>query len=93
MWNELVKGLAGFSSAVVTGIDAQGYPFSARCTPCEDHTRQVLLVQLPTEATIQPGPAGLLCHYHDELLWNLRILNIRGRLEHEANGWYFIPCK
>ena len=50
-------------------------------------------MQLPTEATIQPGPAGLLCHYHDELLWNLRILNIRGRLEHEANGWVFYPLQ
>lgn len=91
MWDELPEYLALFSSAIVTGTDAEGYPVSVRCTPQVDHARQVLHVQWPQDAPIQPGPAGLLCHSHDEGLWNLKSFIARGRLEREANGWIFHP--
>jgi len=91
MWDKLTKSLAMFSRAVVTGTDAEGYPFSVRLTPRIDLARQVLHVELPNHAPIQPGPAGLLCHSHDEGLWNLKSFIVRGRLEHEANGWMFHP--
>ena len=30
---------------------------------------------------VTAGPANLLCHYHDEELWNLTAIQIKGRLE------------
>ncbi len=93
MWRELVKNLGTFTSAVVTGVDSSGYPYSVRCTPQIDHARQCLRVQLPPDAAIQPGPAGLLCHSHDEWLWNLRSFNALGRLALETDGWVFYPTK
>jgi hypothetical protein len=93
MWAKLVKSLAIFSSAVLTGLDADGYPFSVRCTLRPDHERQVLNVHLPAASGIQPGLAGLLCHSHDEWLWNLKSFGIQGRLEQEAGGWVFHPLR
>ncbi|MGD8751824.1 MAG: hypothetical protein PVG14_10405 [Anaerolineales bacterium] len=91
MWDKLVKSLAAFSDAVVTGLDPEGYPYSVRCTPQVDHASQVLHVQFHPEAMIQPGPAGLLCHSHDEWMWDLKSFAVHGRLERQDGGWIFRP--
>jgi len=31
MWDEMLGHLPDFESAVLTGIDAEGYPYSVRC--------------------------------------------------------------
>jgi hypothetical protein len=91
MWDRLVKYLATFSSAVITGMDAEGYPFSVRCTPRIDHAQQVLRIEIPADVPIQRGPAGLLCHSHDEWLWSLKSFLVRGALEQVGNEWTFHP--
>jgi hypothetical protein len=91
MWPELVKHVATFDSAVLTAQDAAGYPFSVRCRPQVDNNKQLLRLALAADLPIQAGPAGLLCHYHDEQLWNLRSFVVRGRLEREGDGWLFRP--
>jgi len=93
MWPEIVSNLAKFPSAVLSGTDAQGYPFSIRCIPEVDQARQVLRISLSGDVPIQPGAAGLLCHSHDELLWNLKSFLVRGRLEQDDRGWVFRPEK
>jgi hypothetical protein len=71
MWGEIIEHLADFPSAVLTGVDAEGYPFSIRCRPEPDGDTQVMWIRLPANNTpIQPGPASLLYHKHDENLWN-----------------------
>jgi hypothetical protein len=91
MWDEIVKHLVDFSSAVLTGVDKAGYPFSVRCKPEPDLVEQVLQVQVPEYTNIQPGSAGLLCHKHDEHLWNLKSFILRGSLERGGDGWVFRP--
>ena len=91
-----MKHLADFPNAVLTGVDSAGYPFSVRCKPEPDAGAQVLRVQLPDGTGIQPGPAGLLYHRHDEWLWNLKSFVVRGTLELDDRGWIlraqqFIP--
>ncbi len=93
MWDKLLKKLSAFSSAVLSGVDAGGYPYSVRVTPQPDATRQVLRVQLPPEMPIQPGPAGLLCHSHDEQLWNMKSFVVHGQLEQQPAGWEFKPLR
>ena len=39
----------------------------------------------PTE-----GPAGLLCHYHDEKLWGLQFVHVAGRAERRGERWVFV---
>ena len=70
MWDDLVRNLSKYPTAVLTVTDAAGYPFSIRCVPEPDPDRQVLRVNLPAYIDVQAGPAGLLCHFHDDLLWN-----------------------
>lgn len=91
MWPEILTRLQDFSSAVLTGLDADGYPTSVRCHPQPDHDAKVLQVEVPGDLEILPGPAGLLCHQHDEQLWRLKSFLVRGTLEHDHQGWVFRP--
>ncbi len=93
MWKQLTRHLKTFSSAVITGVDMEGYPFSARCIPRIDLERRALWVDFPPAAPVQPGLADLLCHAHDEKLWNLRSFLVQGRLEKNEDGWLFTPLR
>jgi hypothetical protein len=50
-------------------------------------------VQLAPYLPLQPGPAGLLCHRHDERLWNQRSFLVRGRLDRDGDDWLFHPLQ
>lgn len=91
MWGEVLRQVTRYHNAVITGRDADGYPYSVRCRPRPDVAARVLRLDLPPETPIRPGPAGLLCHQHDESLWNLRSLVIRGALARDDQGWRFEP--
>jgi hypothetical protein len=91
MWPEVVKRLPRFASAVLTGLDASGDPVSLRCQPTLDHQAQVLRLMVPDGLGMVPGPAGLLCHRHDEQLWRLKSFLLRGGLERTSHGWVFRP--
>lgn len=90
-WNEMVRHLSDFESVVLTGIDAEGYPYSVRNRPRIDPFERVLLVDIRLETPVRPGPASLLCHRHDENLWNLKSLLVRGTLVRGDGGWTFRP--
>ncbi|HTD20744.1 MAG TPA: hypothetical protein VK667_14560 [Ktedonobacteraceae bacterium] len=93
MWDKITKQLSKYESAVLTGRDAQGYPFSVRCMPQVDIHAQMLRVQLPPGVLLQPGPASLLCHRHNELLWDMESFLLRGNLVQvqDEQGWNFLP--
>ena len=91
MWDDIVKYLGEFPNAVLTVVDDAGYPFSVRCTPELDISNQVLRIKLPSYSSIQFGPASLLCHGHDELMWNLKSFMITGSLERDDEGWKLVP--
>lgn len=91
MWPEITRRLSHFASAVLTGLDAAGDPVSVRCQPTLDHHARVLRVAVPEGLGIVAGPAGLLCHHHDEQLWSLRSFLLRGTLEQTGHGWVFRP--
>lgn len=91
MWNDIIKELPKYQSAVLTGIDNAGYPFSVRCKPEPDYDVKVLRVQVRTGTGIMSGPASLLCHYTDEHLWNTKGFLVRGTLEQDVQGWILRP--
>ena len=91
MWDEIVAHLADFPTAVLTAVDETGYPFSVRCSPRPDPSTQVLRLDLQEGRRIRVGPAGLLCHRHDEQLWNLKSFFVSGDLERDARGWILHP--
>jgi hypothetical protein len=91
MWPEIVRRLPRFASAVLTGLDSGGDPVSVRCQPTLDHHAQVLRVAVPDGLGMVAGPAGLLCHRHNEQLWGLKSFLLRGTLEPTGRGWVFRP--
>jgi hypothetical protein len=93
VWDEIVRLLPEFESAVMTGLDAEGYPYSVRCLPQADSAVRLIRVHLPAHASLAAGPASLLCHSHDENLWNLRSFLVRGTLAGEEGEWIFEPHK
>lgn len=91
MWPDFRKRSAGFKSAVLTGRDAEGYPFSVRCSPSFDDARQVVRIAQVAGAKIAPGPANILFHSHDEQLWDLKMVQVLGALEQSGEAWVFRP--
>jgi hypothetical protein len=93
MWDDLMRHLRKYPTAVLTVMDVDGYPFSIRCVPETDEARQVLRVGLPGYVHPQAGPAGLLCHFHDDLLWKQTNFIARGTLEPDGHNWIFTPVR
>ncbi len=91
MWDDIIKYLPKFESAVLTGVDAEGYPFGIRCRPRADEEARVLRVQVPEDVPIRSGRASLLYHEHDENLWNLKSFMVRGDLRRDGRECSFYP--
>jgi hypothetical protein len=91
VWADAAKWLAKFPEAVVTAVDADGYPFSIRQTaPRYDAETGRMPVVWPPDFAVTEGPAIVLCHSHDDKLWNLKMMQIKGRLERRDGDWVFI---
>jgi len=91
VWVDAAKCLAKFPEAVVTVVDADGYPVSIRqiASRYDAETGQMPVVWSPDFAVTE-GPAIILCHSHDEKAWNLKRMQIKGRLERRAGDWVFV---
>jgi hypothetical protein len=42
---------------------------------------------------IVEGPADLLSHYHDEKMWHLNAIQVKGRIENRDGAWVFQSTK
>lgn len=91
MWAEIMRYAPTFPGAVLTTVDADGYPVSARCRPRPDPDQEVLTIAADQVADAAEGPASLLFHTHDEKLVKLRSFVLRGTLRRHADGGRFVP--
>jgi hypothetical protein len=90
VWAEAAKWLNKFDEAVLTVLDADGYPLSVRVNPrAYDGATGELPTTLPAEPRAAEGPADLLCHYHDEKMWKIKAIQIRGRIAKRDGAWMF----
>lgn len=91
MWSDAANRLSRFPEAVLTALDADGYPISVRVdTRRYDAATGELPAVLPAQLAAVEGPANLLCHYHDDALWNLDSTQVKGRLERRGDRWVFV---
>ena len=90
MTADLSRRLEAYSSSVVTFIDDDGYPSSFRCVPVIGVEGKLSLAK-PRMLRVKPGPAGLLCHFHDEGLWNQRSFVAKGELRVSDEEIIFTP--
>ena len=85
------KQLKRFSEGVVNAVDAEGRPYSVRQTTLAwDAASGTMPVKIPDILGPVAGPASLLCHVHDENLWNMRAALVKGKLERRGDGWVFV---
>lgn len=90
MWDEAATWLNKFDEAVLTVVDADGYPASIRVrSQSYDGSTGELRFTPPDSVHAVEGPANLLCHSHDEKLWKLQMLTVKGRLENRDGTWVF----
>jgi hypothetical protein len=90
VWAEAAKWLAKFDEAVLTVTDSDGYPVSVRVdTSAYDAASGELTASVPNSLSPVAGPANLLCHSHDEKLWSLQMVTVKGRVEQRDNAWVF----
>jgi hypothetical protein len=84
-----VRRLPDFDSAVLTAFDEQGVPTLLRVRPSADPMDRTFT--FVTDAPLRPGKASLLCHSHDEELWNLRSFVVTGDLTGSGAAWTLRP--
>jgi hypothetical protein len=91
VWAEAATWLGTFDEAVLTVLGADGYPVSVRVDPrTYDAATGLMPAPLPDElGALEAGPANLLCHYHDERMWKIRTVHVKGRLEKRDGAWVF----
>ena len=90
MWSEAAAWLAKFDLAVLTFMDVNGYPASMRVeTSGYDGATGVLTATVPDALIPVAGAANLMCHSHNEQLWNLKMMAIKGTLEQSEGAWAF----
>ena len=90
VWTEAAKWLNKFDEAVLTVTDDDGYPASVRVATrsYDAATGELSLAPLEFLHAVE-GPANLLCHSHDEKIWNLQMLNVKGTIEKRDTDWVF----
>src|SRR5438270_4368878 len=93
MWPEIRRYLTKYPSAVLTGVDAAGRPFSFRCEPELDNAARLLRMTSPRGVELVNGPASILCHSHNLFLWNLHSFLVRGTIELADGTWLFRPAR
>lgn len=88
---EAAKWLNKFDEAVLTVLDSDGYPASVRVDPrAYDASTDMLPANIPDALRAVEGPASLLCHSHDEKLWNLQMIDLKGHIEKRQDAWAFV---
>ena len=91
MWHLVAKSLSRFPDVIVTAMSIRGYPVSVmQRSPRYDATTGEMPVLITESVDVVPGPANVLAHYHDENLWNLQTMRIKGRLEKCHGDWIFV---
>jgi hypothetical protein len=88
---EAAKWLNKFDEGVLTVVDSDGYPASVRVDPrAYDATTGELPATMPDALRAVEGPASLLCHSHDEKMWSLQLIDVKGHVEKRQDAWVFL---
>lgn len=92
-WDALRAELGnGYESAVLSATDDHGRPASTRVDVAVDDQWLRCTARFPVP--LRDGPASLLLHRHDEKMWNLRSMLVRGDLRGDgadAETFRFTP--
>lgn len=91
MWGDFARLAPAFGSAVLTTIDAEGYPASTRVQFALDTDQERVRLEAGIGTPLRAGKAALLFHSFNDKLWDLRSYMLRGTLTQADGGWLFAP--
>jgi hypothetical protein len=93
--NEVARALGAYSSVVLSYVDANAYPRSLRCVARFDQKSGVVLLDLEAPLDVDRAKASLLGHAHDEQLWNMTSVLVRGHVERRPHdgGHVFVASE
>ena len=89
----VVRRLPQFSPPVLSGFDEAGRPTLIRVRPVPLPSSRSFEIGVPDGEMLQAGAASLLCHRHDDELWNLRSFAAVGDLKRDGDRWIFTPTR
>ncbi len=91
---EAARRMPEFTSAVLAAFDGDGRPTLVRVRPAPGPAAGTFALPLPAGESLREGRASLLCHSHDEQLWNLRSFVVVGELAGpDGDAWRFTPTR
>ena len=90
-FQQTVSALRDFPDGVLTAVDSSGYPVSFRCQPSPSPHEGALRVAAPSWFDGDSGRASLMCHSHDDELWNLQGFFVRGEVDCDGDQLVFRP--
>jgi hypothetical protein len=90
-FSQVLRNMRAYDSAVLSWVADDGFPRATRTglTPVPD--AEAFAVDPPSDEPVRPGPAGLLCHKHDEKVWKLSSFVATGQLVGTAGRWRMTP--
>lgn len=77
--------LPGYRSGVLAAFDNAGHPILQRVRPAADNA--VFVMDLPDGVQVQPGPASVLFHRHDDQLDSQDSFVVAGDLQQRDGRW------
>jgi hypothetical protein len=90
---EAAKWVAKFAEGVINAVDGDGYPLSVRQTSLAyDAATGTMKLTMPESLGAVAGPASLLCHFHDDDMWKLRAILLKGQIERRDGAWVFVTA-
>lgn len=90
---DVAREFPHYRSVVLSWLDADGAPRSARVSAAAVAGSEVLPLAVEDGEPVRSGPASLLCHSHDDRLWRLRSFVSTGEVVRTPEGWAFRPAR
>ncbi len=90
-WQEAAKWVAKFPEGVVTGVGPDGYPVSVRqLTVSYDASTGEIALVVPEALGLQEGKACFVCHSHNDKMWDLRAMQLKGSVIRRNGQLWFV---
>jgi hypothetical protein len=86
-FGQVATRLPDYRSGVLAAFDDAGTPTLLRVLPSGHRSGGVLLLDVPGDVDLRPGPASLLCHKHDDELASQNSFVVTGTLQQRGDRW------
>jgi hypothetical protein len=84
---QVAARLPDYRSGVLAAFDDAGRPTLLRVRPTVDGAGSAVVMQVPDDVDLRPGPASMLCHSHDDQVSAQNSFVVAGTLQRRDDRW------